>query len=251
MRACCGASTTPASSRGCNASPASPAARSPPGVLGLNWAARCRARATPERPVRARGGGADPRPRRRDHRRRVDRPRPLSSRADQRRVAAAYDEHLFHGATCRTCPTSRASSSTPPTCSRARCGASRSPTWRDYRVGKVDEADRAAGAGGRRVVRLSARAVALRDAARPGGVHARTGRPAARAIHHQGRPDRRRRLRQPGAGDGVEELRTDPRQRRRRQARSRRRSRRATGPSTPTACSTSIDNQVRSCASAR
>ena len=44
------------------------------------------------------------------------------------RVVGAYDEHLYGDRRCRTCRTSRASSSTRPMSSRACCGASRSPT---------------------------------------------------------------------------------------------------------------------------
>ena len=236
-----GAFTRPASSCSCSGSRAYPAARSRPVCSALKWDTLTSG-ATPDRarferevvkPIRE--------PRLRDDRRGVDRARPrcCPGRISDR-VAAAYDEHLFHGATLQDLPDAAALRH-----QRHQRAVGRALALHEALHGATTGSARStkpthpAGAGGRRLVRLPAGAVAGRDAARPRVVHAGIGRrPAARAVHQQGHPQRRRGLRQPGPGDGLEALRRRSSSATAAAGSRRRRSPRATGRSTRTGCST-------------
>ena len=178
------------------ASPASPAARSPPACSASAGPAEFDASAPRAVPAPSTSSdevvGADPRARR-QHASTCRRSSPACccrARRSATSVAAAYRRHLFGDATLQDLPatrTARASSSTPPTCSPGSSGASPAPTWRDYRVGTVAESD------GRRWPTRSPPPPPSRrswrrcgsgstdDQLRPG----RGERPADAAVHHQ------------------------------------------------------------------
>ena len=123
------------------------------------------------------------------------------------KVAAAYDRHLFHGATLQDLPdTPRFVINATNVQSGALWRFSK-PYMADYRVGRVD----------RPTVPLAV-AVAASSAFPPvlspvelelekdASTIAAGQRLASRAIHDARRAHRRRRLRQPGARDGLEAL---------------------------------------------
>ena len=133
------------------------------------------------------------------------------------RVAAAYDEHLFGGATLQDLPDEPRFVINATNVQSGAIWRFMKPYMRDYRVGEV------------RSPRLPlARAVAASSAfppvlspvemrLDPDHVHARLRPgPAAPAVHHQGDPHRRRGLRQSGPGDGLEAVPDRAGQRRRR-----------------------------------
>ena len=169
------------------------------------------------------------------------------------RVAAAYDEHLFHGATLQDLPDEPRFVINATNVQSGALWRFMKPYMRDYRVGEVKAPDHPAGAGRRRVLGLSAGAVAV---SRCGSIrttlHAGLRpRPAARALHQPvvlltdggsttTSASRRRgsAIRHVLVSDGGGKCR-------------RRRSPRATGRSTPIACSTSSTTRCAPCASAR
>ena len=135
------------------------------------------------------------------------------------RVVAAYREHLFDDATLQDIPDSpRFVINATNVQSGALWRFSRN-AMRDYRVGSIPNPTLPLARRRRRIVRVPARAVAGEAFARSVALraaHRRRGSAPA-AVHDRRRPDRRRRVRQPRARDGLEALRHDSRQRRRRQ----------------------------------
>ena len=154
------------------------------------------------------------------------------------RVAAAYSEHLFGGATLQDLPDEPRFVINATNVQSGVLWRFMKPYMRDYRVGEVKNP----------TVKL-ATAVAASSAFPPVlspvemrldlGLHAGfRHRSAAPALHHQGRAERWRRLRQSGPGNRVEGASHGAGERCRRPARRRRRNPRATGRSIRIACST-------------
>ena len=132
---------------------------------------------------------------------------------------------------CRTCPTTRASSSTRPACSRARCSASPSPTWPTGASAASNDPDVALADA---VAASSAFPPVLSpfelDLARRDLDRRARQRPRPRRVPRARGPLRRRRLRQPRARDRVEGVPHRPRLRRRRPDAARARPRPRLGP---------------------
>ena len=82
------------------------------------------------------------------------------------RIAAAYDEHLFDGATLQDLPDEPRFVINATNVQSGVLWRFMKPYMRDYRVGEVKNPDRPARAGGRRVLGVPAGAVAVRAAAR-------------------------------------------------------------------------------------
>ena len=190
-------------------------------------------------------------PLRRTSRARRSTPAPSSAgcfcRGTSRTSRAAYRKHCSGDAPCRTCPTSRASSSTPRTSSRVRSAGSPSPT------------SATTGSGGSTNPTLQLAAAVAASSAFPPVLSPARARVRAKAVSSAAQEDlhrqpfttrrrahRRRRLRQHGARDGVEALPTRSWSATAAARCSRRRTRSATGPGTRSACYDLIDNQVRS-----
>ena len=168
------------------------------------------------------------------------------------RVAAAYDEHLFERRTLQDLPDAPRFVINATNVQSGALWRFSKPYMRDYRVGEVEAPTCPLARGGRRLVGVSAGAVAGSSF---GSTHGRftpgSGADLQRAPFTTERaPDRRRRLRQSRPRDRLEALPDDPGQRRRRQARAER-SRKPTGRATPIACSTSSTTRCARCASGR
>ena len=151
------------------------------------------------------------------------------SRLDRSRIRSptAYREHLFDDATLQDLPDDAAGPRFVINATSVQTGAlfrfSR-PYIADYRVGRILESDGRTRRRGRRIVRLSAGAVAVHDRLRSRGVD-RSPAPKICIVTPYTvacRVERRRRLRQPRPRDDVEALRDDSGQQRRRQDGGRR-----------------------------
>ncbi len=105
------------------------------------------------------------------------------------RVAAAYEEHLFGGATLQDLPDAPRFVINATNVQSGALWRFMKPYMRDYRVGEVKNPTVPLARSGRRLVGVPAGALAGRAAARSERVHAQVRHgPAADAVHQQGDP---------------------------------------------------------------
>ena len=157
-------------------------------------------------------------------------------------IAAAYDDHLFKGATLQDLPDEPRFVINATNVQSGVLWRFMKPYMRDYCVGEVRTSDSSTCTGSRRLVSVPAGSFPFGAAARPSHVYPKLGaKSATAAIHELSHSLGWRSLRQSWFGDRMEAVPNDTRERRWSQSPTRRRA--SHGPDLPLVSRVRIDGQ--------